>query len=253
MTIYDIVAKKSRSKHYPPEAWEAYETIDAQVQDIFRAVEAWDGWQLIQKPDTSNVAIMSFVGEIYRSVCGYQPHTTEAAFRMIGRLPKGEVKLMQALSTHKAEEAEHGLWAREDLGKLGSDAVSAASPAAFAVAAVWWRIAETEEPLGYLGAEYFYEKLTALATKAVLPLIEARDLPRDGLRFVIEHATEDAKHAAFLKHHILDIASRYPQSVPAMKRCLEYFAAVWPLPVWSEALARALEASRQHVPQTKSA
>jgi hypothetical protein len=251
MTVYDIAAKKSRSSHYSQDAWRAYEAIDARVQEIFRSVEAWEGWKLIQQPGTSNAAILSFVGEIYRSVCGYQPHTTEAAFHMIGRLPKGEVKLMQALSTHKAEEAEHGLWAREDLGKLGAVELAASSPAAFAVAAVWWRIATTEEPLGYLGAEYFYEQLTALATKAVLPLIEARDLPRNELRFVIEHATEDAKHAAFLKHHILDIASRYPTSVPAMLRCLDYFAAVWPLPVWREALDRALESAPTS--RTKSA
>jgi hypothetical protein len=100
-------------------------------------------------------------------------------------------------------------------------------------------MAGTEDPLGYLGAEYLYEQLTALATKAALPLIAKRNLKEDGLRFVIEHATEDAKHAMFLKHQILDVVSRYPESLESMLRCFDYFAQVWPLPVWEEAFGRA--------------
>jgi hypothetical protein len=113
------------------------------------------------------------------------------------------------------------------------------SPATFALAAVWWRMAEMENPLGYLGAEYLFEELTALATAALIPLIEARDLPRDGFRFIIEHATEDVKHAMFIKHVILDVATRYPESGEAMFRCFDYFNQVYPIPVWDEAFKRA--------------
>jgi hypothetical protein len=160
---------------------------------------------------------------------------------MFGRLPKSEVRLIQALCCHKAEEAEHGIWAAEDHRKLGGSAQTQAkpSPATFAVASVWWRMAETEEPLGYLGAEYLFEELTALVTGALLPLIEARDLPRDGFRFIIKHASEDAKHALFLKHLILDIVTRYPDSAQAMYRCFDYFNQVYPIPVWDEAFERA--------------
>ena len=73
-------------------------------------------------------------------------------------------------------------------------------------------------------------------TQAALPIIKGRDLPQDGLRFVIEHATEDAKHAAFLKHLILDVATRYPESGAAMLRCFDYFHAVYPLPVSGRSL-----------------
>jgi hypothetical protein len=154
--------------------------------------------------------------------------------------------LIQALSAHKAEEAEHGLWAAEDHRKLGGDGLQKQpSPATFAVAAVWWRMAETEDALGYLGAEYLFEELTARATQALLPLIEHRDLPRDGFRFIICHATEDAKHAAFLKHLILDVATRHPDSAAVMFRCFEYFNQVYPLPVWGEAFERALSQSHR--------
>ncbi|MGV7212209.1 iron-containing redox enzyme family protein [Bradyrhizobium sp. UFLA05-112] len=242
MNVYESASSVASKASYPEEAWQSFRALDHRVSEVFAAVEAWKGWQVIRDPRTPPSTILAFVRELYRSVCWYQPHTTEAAFHMIGRFPKGEVRLMQSLACHKAEEAEHGLWAREDMAKLGAKDLTATSPTTFAVAAVWWRMAEHEEPLGYLGAEYLYEQLTALATKAALPIIESRNLPRDELRFVIEHATEDAKHATFLKHLILDTVTRYPGSETAMTRCFDYFRCVWPLPVWEEALERAVAA-----------
>ncbi|MGV7212205.1 iron-containing redox enzyme family protein [Bradyrhizobium sp. UFLA05-112] len=228
---------------YSLDAQATFEELDRRVNEVFANVKAWRGWRMISDPSTPAEHILALVREIFRSVCWYQSHTTEAGFHMFGRLPKNEVKLMQMLSAHKAEEAEHGLWALEDHGKLGGhqeDAVvAAASPATFAVAAVWWRMARVESPFGYLGAEYLFEQLTALVTQAALPVIEARKLPREGLRFLIEHATEDARHATFLRHLILDVATRYPESSAAMFRCFDYFNAVYPLPVWDEAYRRA--------------
>lgn len=235
----------ARSTGYSADAVAVFEELDRRVSAIFAQVQAWRGWRLIASPDTPRDAIMALVREIFRSVVWYQSHTTEAGFHMFGRLPKGDVRLIQALSSHKAEEAEHGIWAREDFAKVGGSAPDAvrASPATFAVAAVWWRMAQVEEPLGYLGAEYLFEQLTALVTQAALPVIEGRDLPREGLRFIIEHATEDVKHATFFKHMIMDVVTRYPGSGTAMLRCFDYFHQVYPLPVWDEAYQRALASS----------
>lgn len=237
------VALKSRG-HYSEHAHATFAELDRRVMSIFQQVQAWRGWQLISNPDTPKADILSLVREIFRAVAWYQKHTTEAGFHMFGRLPKTEVKLIQALCGHKAEEAEHGVWALEDHGKLGGKAADATdthpSPATFVVAAVWWRMAQVENPLGYLGAEYLFEQLTALVTQAALPVIEGRQLPKDGLRFIIEHATEDAKHASFIKHLILDVVTRYPDSAEAMFRTFDYFHAVYPLPVWDEAFERAL-------------
>jgi hypothetical protein len=229
------------SVKYSTEAHAAFERLDAKVESVFSQVKSWRGWQFVNAPGASREQIVDLVREVFQSVVMYQAHTTEAGFHMFGRLPKREVRLIQALCSHKAEEAEHGVWAAEDHQKLGGNHSSRIkpSPATFAVAAVWWRMAETEDPLGYLGAEYLFEQLTALATAALIPLIEARDLPRDGFRFIIEHATEDAKHAAFLKHLILDVGTRYPESIDSMFRCFEYFNQVYPLPVWDEAFKRA--------------
>ncbi|AWN36374.1 iron-containing redox enzyme family protein [Methylobacterium radiodurans] len=215
--------------------------LDRRVTEIYEQVREWRGWRLISDPQTPRETILGLVREIIRSVAWYQAHTTEAGFHMFGRLPKSDVRLIQALCGHKAEEAEHGLWAHEDHAKLGGSPAAVAAPplpATFAVAAVWWRMAQVEDPLGYLGAEYLFEQLTALVTQAALPIIAGRNLPRDGLRFVIEHATEDAKHATFLKHTIMDVVTRYPESPEAMFRCFDYFHHVYPLPVWDEALQR---------------
>jgi Iron-containing redox enzyme len=230
------------TQKYSEEAYATFRNLDARVERIFSEVKEWRGWKFIHDPRTSREEILKVIRELFRSVVMYQSHTTEAGFHMFGRLPKGDVRLIQALCGHKAEEAEHGLWAAEDHLKLGgqSQAQAKPSPATFAVAAVWWRMAEVENPLGYLGPEYLFEELTALATAALLPLIKARDLPSDGLRFIIEHATEDAKHAVFIKHLILDVATRYPDSPEAMFRCFDYFNHVYPIPVWDEAFERAM-------------
>jgi hypothetical protein len=222
---------------YSEQAYKVFAELDERVGRVFEEVKAFRGWKHIHDPATPRAEIIRIISEIFRSVVMYQAHTTEAGFHMFGRLPKNEVRLIRALCGHKAEEAEHGLWAAEDHRKLGGDASQKkASPATFAVAAVWWRMAQIEDPLGYLGAEYLFEELTARVTQA---LIEQRDLPRDGFRFIISHAVEDAKHAAFLKHLILDIATRYPDSAASMFRCFEYFNQVYPLPVWDEAFVRA--------------
>lgn len=226
---------------YTPESRAVFAEFDARVAEVFAEVQEWRGWRLIMDSVTPKQDILALCREVFRSVAWYQSDTTEAGFHMFGRLPKHDVRLIRALCSHKAEEAEHGVWARIDLARLaGNDAdPGKPSPATFAVAAVWWRMAQMEDPLGYLGAEYLFEKLTALVTQALLPLIEARDLPREPLRFIIEHAVEDEKHATFFKHQILDVATRYPQSVPAMRRCFDYFHAVYPMPVWDEAFVRA--------------
>ncbi len=161
---------------------------------------------------------------------------------MFGRLPKGDVQLIRALCSHKAEEAEHGIWAWEDYKALGGAPESLPlSPATFAVGAVWWRMAQVEEPLGYLGAEYLFEQLTALLAPAALEVFASKGISGNkGLRFITEHAVEDQKHAMFFKHTILDTVTRYPSSSEAMFRCYDYFEHVYPLPIWEEAYERAL-------------
>jgi hypothetical protein len=244
MTAHDLDLTRSESK-YSHEALETFAELDRRVDACFERVKSSRPWLLFADPRTPVKQVLSLVREIFRSISWYQPHTTEAGFHMFGRLPKGDVQLIRALCSHKAEEAEHGLWAWEDYKKLGGDpSQPPMSPATFAVAAVWWRMAQVEEPLGYLGAEYLFEQLTALVAPAALEIFSSRGLSGNtGLRFIAEHAVEDHKHATFLKHMILDTVTRYPQSSDAMLRCYDYFEHVYPLPVWEEAYERACSAA----------
>lgn len=249
MAVMQIAGDKST---YSAAARALFEELDRRVNDVYAEFQEWRGWKLFSSPDSTDEELRALIREIFRAVSWYQAHTTEAGFHMFGRLPKTEGRLMQLLATHKADEAEHGVWAREDHGKLGGLASSIdtvpASPAAFAVAAVWWRIAQCEDPFGYLGAEYLFEQLTALVTPAVLPIIDRRGLSRDSFRFISEHATEDVKHATFLKHLILDTVTRRPETGSAMLRCFDYFRQVYPFPVWEEAFSRAFGAAEIRAP-----
>jgi len=237
---------------YSSEAESAFEEIEDRVTEIFDQVRAWRGWRLVTDQASDPAAFRAVVREIFYAVHLYQADTTEAGFRMIGRLPKQEGKLIQVLTHHKAEEAEHGLWAYEDFLALGGGDHAARrpqSPATFAVAAVWWWMAESEDPLGYLGAEYLFENLTERVTKEIMSMLAARDIPGDGLRFIVEHATEDVKHSNLLRHLVKDTVTRIPGSEAAMMRCLDHFAHVYPLPVWDEAFIRATESGSDAGPR----
>ena len=151
--------------------------------------------------------------------------------------------MLKLTTLHKVEESEHGEWAFRDFQILGGDKKYAMktppSPATFAVTGVWWRMAVAEEPLGYFGAEYLFEYLTLILAQPIVELFRQRGFKADGLKFIIDHATEDEKHAKLVRHLISDAVTRYPDSEAAMIRCFDYFRQVYPLPVWTEAYGRA--------------
>lgn len=224
-------------RHHP-----LLDTLDARVDAIIAEVHRTPYWREAIAPQTPAPRVTAILREIFLSIHRYQPHTTEAGFAMLGRLPKGEQRLMKLLLLHKVEEAEHGLWALRDylaLGGTADVAKTAPDPATFAVAAVWWRLAQVEEPWSYLGAEYLFEYLTARLTAPLVAALDARGFARDGIGFVVEHATEDVKHTQLIRSLIVDVAERVPDSPTAILRGFDYFAHVYPLPVWDAAYARA--------------
>ena len=230
-------------EHYSDAARATLRELDSRVAAVQAEVEAMPGWKVLFDSATPNEVVLAIFREVYLSVVAYQPHTTEASFHWLGRLPKSEHRLIRSLVNHKAEEAEHGEWALRDYLALGGTTARASevpTPPMFMVAAAWWRMAYAEDPFGYLGAEYLFESLTAQVSQPLLPMFQERKLPADGLGFLVEHATEDIKHTNLIVHHVLDVATRHPASGAAMLRCFDYFRHVYPIPVWSEAIARAL-------------
>jgi hypothetical protein len=236
----------SSKQRYSKDAEKMFSILDAKVDDVFNQVKAWSGWALVADENADPERFKAVVREIFLAVHMYQGHTTEAGFRMIGRLPKCEVKLMQVLTHHKADEAEHGLWAWQDYLALGGDKAveaNAESPATFAVAAVWWWMAENCNPYGYIGAEYLFENLTERVTKDIVAMLMSKSISPVGMRFIVEHATEDEKHSNLFRHLIKDTLTRKPESFFEMLRCFDLFNQVYPIPVWDEAYKRAIKNS----------
>jgi hypothetical protein len=228
---------------YSTEAQRFIGELNSRVERIFENVRKQGFWIAIFSEQTTNEELRSILCELFLSVYWYQKHTTEASFLMLGRLPKYEQRLMRTLLAHKVEEAEHGEWALRDYLALGGSeatAISLPSPATFAVAAVWWRMAGVEEPLGYLGAEHLFEYLTVLVSAALMPELKKRHFDLSRIDFIVEHATEDVKHTNLIRHWIGECCTGYPDSVHSMHRCFDYFESVYPLPVWQEAYDRAL-------------
>lgn len=240
LTLAHPLEQRARYSH---DAKAVLASLERRLEAVWTVVETAPVWRTLMSPDTPLALARAVIREVMFAVHQYQPLTTEAGFAMLGRLPKSEGKLLTSLLSHKAEEAEHGLWATRDFVRLGgsSDRVALPlSPAAFATVAVWDRMARVEDPFGYLGAEYLFECLTMLVTPRVTEILSRRGLPAEQFGFVSEHAVEDIKHTNMIVHWILDISTRHPESGRAMIRCFDFFASVYPLPVWSEAWHRAL-------------
>ena len=232
-------------REYAPAAKELLRDLDLRVESIYQQVQQSRIWRHLVDPETPREILQAIMREVFLSIYAYQPHTTEAGFLMLGRWPKGDLAPLKSMLLHKWEEAEHGSWARRDYLAMGGEKIrvdsTAASPATFAVAAVWWRMATVEDPIGYLGAEYLFEYLTVKVTRPLVEVFKRRQFPLEGAQFIVEHATEDIKHTNLLRHLVCEAATQHPQSRQAILRCFDYFRQVYPLPVWDEALDRAIK------------
>lgn len=229
---------------YSAQATELIKKLDTRIDDVFQDVQKQPFWLALIDSKSSDVFLKSIFREVMLAIYWYQKHTTEAGFHMIGRLSGDEETLLKLLMLHKIEEAGHNGWAFRDYQLLGGSVEFANNtpmpPACYAVTGVWWRMAVTENPFGYLGAEYLFEYLTMIVTQPLVGLFKQRGFKAEGLKFIIDHATEDEKHAKLIRHLICDVVTRYPESEAAMLRCFDYFRHVYPILVWTEAYNRAI-------------
>lgn len=225
---------------------EVVSALSARIASVVDDFRASDIWSAVSDTGTPRGVVAAILREIYFEVCCYQPLTTKAGFLMIGSIEASERKVMKSLLLHKWDEVEHVQWAERGFLALGGDpsrlerASQHPTPQAFAVAAVWDRLATQVHPLAYIGAEYLFESLTAEITKFALPALERAGLGGDGLYFVSEHATEDIKHTNLLGYLADDVCARRPELVEPMLYAFDCFRAVYPMPIWMEAYRRAV-------------
>ena len=219
--------------------------LDKRVAGVIKEFQDSPLGQLLVEPGSSTSLIAAIIREIYWEIHCYQPFTTKAGFAMIGATEPADRKVMRTLLLHKWEEVEHRVWALDGYKALGGDQSRIGreselmSPGAFAVAAVWERLSQTLHPLAYVGAEYLFEDLTARLTKLATVSLSKRGLSQQGLRFIVDHATEDEKHSQLLKKLIEEIGLNHPELESQILFAFDCFHQVYPMPLWLASYARA--------------
>ncbi len=219
--------------------------LNHRVADVVEEFQSSALGQLLAESDPSTELLTATIREIYWEIHCYQPVTTKAGFSMIGAANPEDRKVMRTLLLHKWEEVEHRVWALDGYKALGGDQSrigregEMTSPGAFAVAAVWERIARTIHPLAYVGAEYLFEDLTARLSTLATESLQKRGLSKEGLRFIVDHATEDEKHSQLLKRLIEEIGRTHPALGRQILFAFDCFRQVYPMPLWLASYARA--------------
>jgi hypothetical protein len=227
----------------PPQQFADY--LDRKVARVLAEVEQSEVWRMFSDPKTDARLVACTIKHVLLEVFSTGPHITEATFRAISRLPKNRPDLMQVMINHDLEEVDHGEMALRDFVKLGGDEKWARSrritPQSFVLAATCRMIGEHEDPLAYLGYMYLLECLTPTITANAQRLLAAKGFPTSAQVFIDTHATEDIAHARVMRTLIERVVEEFPGSAEAIEYGFDCFAAVYPLPIWNAAAARARE------------
>jgi hypothetical protein len=214
------------------------EILDQVIEsDIGRAL-------LRERPDPA--LVRAVLREVYLEIVMYQADSIEAALASIGQMPRSmPVRLVEEMLHHQVEEFDHGEMALRSYVGMGGDAAFARSrmqsPSAFAVAATWRNITHKRDPFLYLGAVYLFEGLTPLITDLVVKSVGSKPEVAPGMEFIAHHATADVEHTAQIRQLIVEVADLYPEARASIAYGFDYFAHVYPLPVWEAARKRAVD------------
>lgn len=218
--------------------------LDRRIQEVLRNVEASKVWQTVLDPRTDRALMIDIIKEIYLEIVMYQTDSVNGSLAAIMQFPRTMPSVwFQEMLNHQAEEFDHGEMALRDYIALGGNEAEARgrrmSPSAFAVSAIWNNIGAQRDPFVYLGAIYLFEALTPIVTERVQARLRERLGAETGLEFVVHHATADLEHAREIRQLIGDVVGMFPDKSEAVLYGFEYFAYVYPLPVWSAAMSRA--------------
>ncbi len=228
------------------------EVLDSRIGSLLEEIEETDAWKDLTSPSADPKFVRLFLKEIYLEIVSYQPHVIEAAIASVGQMPRSmPVCMIKAMLRHQAEEFDHGEMALRDYMALGGSEDYARnhhriSNASFAVSSVWWMITKLRDPFAYLGALYPFEGLTPIVSRRAMEAISKKSFPENAREYLAFHSTEDEKHAALVRAMISETTRRYPQAYDSIIEGMERFLAVYPIPVWTVAHKRAMDAMRLH-------
>ena len=246
-----LLQSDERAGEWTEERLDAFvASLDHRIGRVLRDIEATELWQVVTSPQAPPDLLRAIMREVYLEIYSYQPHVIEATIATIGRMPKTDPKMIQRMLIHQAEEADHGEMALRDYVSLGGDEQHARnspiSPASFAVASLWWGLWRMADPFCYLGALYPFEGLTPIVCQRVLQALTRNGFPGHALEYINFHATEDVKHANLVRKLLKYVVRTYPRAADSINVGIEYFLAVYPLPVWQTAYDRAIAGLPQH-------
>jgi len=226
---------------------EVMEFLDSRIQNVLLQFKDSELWRVVSSPETDPRLIQETMKEVYLEIIMYQPDVIEATIAVIAQMPRTlDVSLFEEMIHHQVEEFDHGEMALRDYIGLGGDEEFARhrrmSPTAFSTAAVWRMLAHMRDPFAYLGALYPFEGLTPIVSEMVKGILRDKGFKDNSTEFVEYHSTADLEHTRLVKELIMKIAKEYPESKAGMCYGINYFLAVYPLPVWNAAFKRAQEA-----------
>lgn len=221
--------------------------LDERTEHLIQRIQECEFWTNATNPHASPEITRNFMRQIYLEIVGYQPHVIEAAIAAVAQMPRSlSPRHVKSMLLHQGDEWDHGEMALRDYVGMGGDEAAARaarmSPEAFAVAGVWWMIAQQRDPFAYLGALYLFEGLTPTITGMAKGHLVEKGMAPNTLEYIEFHSTEDIKHANLVKHLISEVAKQYPDSVESMRHGFLCFEAVYPIPLWTAAYARSLNA-----------
>lgn len=223
------------------------EWLDDRTNDLIKGIQQCEFWDCIVNSHANPELAQNFMRQVYLEIVGYQPHVIEAAIAAIAQMPRSmSPRHVKSMLLHQGDEWDHGEMALWDYVGMGGDEAAARaarmSPEAFAVAGIWWMIAQQRDPFAYLGALYLFEGLTPTITGMAKEHLLRKGMSANTLEYIEFHSTEDIKHANLVKHLISEVARQYPDSVESMRHGFLCFEAVYPIPLWTAAYARSLDA-----------
>ncbi|SMB77752.1 iron-containing redox enzyme family protein [Deinococcus hopiensis] len=221
------------------------ERLDQRVQQLVEEVQREEFFQAVTNSNMPVATLREVLKEIYLEISHYQEHIIEASIALIGQMPRSlEVRLIEELLHHQAEEFNHGEMAVSDYVGLGGDEAQARSkrmtPSAFGIAALRRMMVHLRDWPAWLGSLYVVETSTPILSGMVKDSFRARGIPGKGLWFIDHHATADLEHADLLRGVLQEVLDAVPTAKEGMLYGPEYYLQLYPKASWQAAYNRAI-------------
>ncbi|MCA9036702.1 MAG: iron-containing redox enzyme family protein [Planctomycetaceae bacterium] len=223
---------------------EVLDFLDSRIQDVIKELQASEIWQAVSSPETDQEFITELMKEVYLETVMYQEEIVEGGVACIAQMPRClDVSLFDEMLHHQVEEFDHGeMMLRDFIGLGGSEEYARnrrMSPTAFSAAAAWRMLVHMRDPFAYLGALYPFEGLTPIVSEMVKSFLKERGFGDKQTEFIEYHSTADLEHTRLIRELILKVCEEYPEAKTSICYGIEYYLAVYPMPLWNAAFKRA--------------